>query len=59
MEYQINVSLHGLFMFRTDWDSDKSRVNETYRTIKKGNKDIRLDLYSRKVVMHNISIDDL
>lgn len=34
MEYQITVSYNGLFMFRTEWDSHKERVDAAATTIK-------------------------
>lgn len=29
LEYQISVAVDGRFLFRTDWDSDKDRVQRT------------------------------
>lgn len=33
MQYQLNVSKHGVFLFRTDWDHDKVRTQNVYDTL--------------------------
>lgn len=46
-EYMINVSRGGKFLFRTDWDNDSYRANDTARTLKNSLPDCEVTMYQR------------
>lgn len=57
-EHQISVSLDGVFLFRTDWDTDKERVMSAALKLKGSLTFIFAEVvvYSRSKIMTRVII---
>jgi hypothetical protein len=48
-EYQINVSRNGRHMFRTDWENDQVRAENTFHTLTQSLPDCIVTVVSRSL----------